>query len=387
MLDSTRRLLSETALRATRGVDPGLGLLLVALMAIGMVMMTSASLTLGESLAGDPMYYFNRQLFSVLVGMAIMLALFHVPLSFWQKTGPVWLTIGIVMLWGLLLPGVGHEVNGSTRWIRLGSFTLQVSEYVKVFAVMYFAAYLNRRGVQLGESFHALFVPCGVLALICAPLVFQPDFGTSVVLFAAVMGMVFLGGVHLGRFLAWVVGIGGSVFALLAVSSPYRLQRLTTFMDPWSDPFNHGFQLTQALIAYGRGGFWGQGLGGGMQKLFYLPEAHTDFIHAVIGEELGLLGSVLVLLLFIALLRKAFCIAREAALQKHLYAAYVAWGVGLMIALQAVFNIGVSMGALPTKGLTLPYISYGNNSMLAQCMLAGLLLRAARETVAPGKVA
>ena len=374
-------MLRDMSTRIFRGVDPGLALLFFALIAVGMVMMASASLSLGDRQVGDPMYYFNRQFFTVLVSIAMMLAFTHIPLAFWQKMSPVLLVSCVILLLVLLLPGVGRTVNGSTRWLQLGSFSLQVSEFAKVAAVMYFAAYLNRRRASMGESFFALFLPCGVLAVICAPMVLQPDFGTAVVVFVAVMGMVFLGGVHLGRFILWVVGLGGSIFAVLAVGSPYRLQRLTTFMNPWDDPFNHGFQLTQALIAYGRGGLWGQGLGGGMQKLFYLPESHTDFIHAVIAEELGLAGSMLILVLFFMLLRKSFSIAAAAARQKHLYAAYVAWGVGLFIVLQAVFNVGVSMGALPTKGITLPFISYGNNSMLAQCMLAGLLLRAARETV------
>lgn len=367
-----------------RGIDPGLALLLLALIGFGMVMMTSASVTLGERLVSDPMYHFVRQAATVALAVGIMLAMLQVPLVFWQKSSPWWLVLGIVLLLALLVPGVGRTVNGSTRWLEVGPLTLQVSEYVKFFALVYFAAYLHRRGAQLGESFLALLVPSLVLALVCGLIVLQPDFGTAAVLFAAVMGMVFLGGVSIMRFVMWVGGLGVSVFAVLAVSTPYRMQRLTTFMDPWSDPFNHGFQLTQALIAYGRGGFWGQGLGGGMQKLFYLPEAHTDFIHAVIGEELGLLGSVLVLALFMMLVWKSFQLARTAMESKHLYAAYIAWGVGLFIGLQAVFNIGVSMGILPTKGITLPFISYGNNSMLAQCMLAGLLLRVSRETVGSG---
>jgi cell division protein FtsW len=280
----------------------------------------------------------------------------------------------IILLAIVLIPGVGHSVNGATRWLNFGLFTFQVSEVAKLFLIIYLSGYLLRRGDEVKTNTMGFIKPMLILAVASGLLVLEPDFGAAAVLLMTGLGLIFLGGVRFGQFLLFVAGTL-CIMGLLAVSSPYRLARITSFLDPWADPFNSGFQLTQSLIAIGSGGWFGTGLGGSVQKLFYLPEAHTDFLYAIYAEEFGFAGQVCLIAVFGLFAWRCFAIARLALLREQAFGAYLAYGVGLLITLQAIINIGVNMGALPTKGLTLPFVSYGGNSILSMSFAVGLVLR------------
>lgn len=357
----------------------------VTLLALGLVMVYSSSITIADRQLGQPGYYLLRQSAFVITGLLLASLTFTLPLRLWQHAGPLLLLSGFVLLALVLVPGVGREVNGSMRWISLGPVNLQVSELVKLFVVVYLAGYLVRRGDEVRASIKGFLKPMLILALLGVLLLLEPDFGATAVMVATALGMMFLGGVRLWQFLVLLLLVLATL-AVLAVSSPYRMQRLTAFLDPWADPFNSGFQLTQALIAFGRGEWLGVGLGGSIQKLFYLPEAHTDFVFAVLAEELGLLGATLVILLFGIMVWRAFAIGKLAEAGGHGFAAYLAYGLGLWIGLQAYINIGVNMGVLPTKGLTLPLMSYGGSSIVVMCLVVALLQRVAyelRQSTAP----
>jgi cell division protein FtsW len=278
------------------------------------------------------------------------------------------------MLTLVLLPGIGKEVNGSTRWISFGVFNFQVSEAVKLFLIIYVAGYLVRHGEAVRTSILGFIKPMLMIGLAALLLLLEPDFGATVVIIGTVLGMMYLGGVRFTQFIAFL-GMFGLAAWLLVVSSPYRMERLTSFMNPWADPYDSGFQLTQSLIAIGTGGWFGTGLGGSVQKLFYLPESHTDFLFAVLSEELGFVGVCLVICLYSILFYRAVRIALLAEKSGNRFAAYVAYGIGIWLAMQAVINMGVNMGMLPTKGLTLPLMSYGGSSLIICCMAIGLLLR------------
>jgi len=348
--------------------------IIMFLILFGLVIVASSSVTIAERNFQNPLYYFWRQMFSVCIGLVLAFITLKIPMTIWQKSSVPMLLFGFVLLILVLIPGVGREVNGSLRWIHLGPFALQVSEPIKFIVIAYIAGYMVRREQQIRESFSGFVHPIIVLTVLAGLLLLEPDYGACVVLFATALGMLFLGGVPLSRFFAWGMVAISSLLSL-AVLSPYRLQRLISFSDPWQDPFNQGFQLTQALIAFGRGDLLGVGLGGSVQKLFYLPEAHTDFVFAVLAEELGLFGSTLVIFIFCFLVWRAFLIGYLAERVGQYFSAYFAYGCGLIIAIQAFINIGVNMGVLPTKGLTLPLISYGGNSIIVTCVLLGVLLR------------
>jgi cell division protein FtsW len=355
-----------------------------AILGIGLVMVTSASIALADRQAGGPLHYLYRQGAYVGLGVTLGLVTLRVPLAVWRRLSPGLLLASVVLLVLVLIPGVGHEVNGSMRWMDVGVVRMQPSELAKLFTVLYLAGYLVRRGDEVRLRFSGFLKPMALLVAVSGLLLLEPDYGTTVVLFATTLGMLFLGGVPLGRFLGWMAA-GVSVMAAMVLLAPYRLQRLTTFMDPWNDPFNTGFQLTQALIAVGRGGWLGVGLGASVQKLFYLPEAHTDFLVAVLAEELGLLGLLGVIGLFAFVVWRAFDLGRWAERRGEVFGAYAAYGIGLSLGLQALVNIGVNLGALPTKGLTLPLMSYGGSSMLVNCIAVGLLLRLAHELRVGGR--
>ncbi len=350
----------------------------ISLVALGLVMVASTSVAKADRAFGEPLYYFWRQGLYVAAGAAATLVAVWVPTNVWRRMGPLLLIFGMLLLGLVLVPGVGREVNGSLRWLPLGPLSLQPSELVKLFTAVYLAGYLVRRREEVQESVTGFLKPMVLLTLIAGLLLLEPDYGATVVLLATALGMLFLGGVPLMRFGGWVAA-AGAVMAGIVLLAPYRVQRLTAFMNPWADPFDSGFQLTQALIAIGRGEWLGVGLGNSVQKLFYLPEAHTDFLFAVLAEELGLVGMVMVIGLFTLLVWRAFGIAYRAELQGRLYSAHLAQGLGLIIGLQAFINIGVNLGVLPTKGLTLPLMSYGGSSMVVSCMAVGLLLRIDRE--------
>ena len=359
---------------------------LILLLSIGLVMVSSASLHISERSFHQPWYYTIRQAAFIGMGLVAALIVLRVPLVAWERLGPMLLICGMVLLVMVLIPGIGRKINGAARWINLGILNLQVSELIKLFVIVYMAGYLVRRGEEVRTTVKGFLKPMGVLGLIGVLLLAEPDFGATSVMLMTALGLLFIAGVRLWQFgvLIAVVAFG---MAMLAITSPYRMQRLTTFLDPWADPFASGFQLTQALIAIGRGEIWGVGLGAGVQKLFYLPEAHTDFLFSVMAEEFGLLGSVVVIGLFVTVVVRAFKIGSRAEKIGNHFDGYVAYGIGLWIGLQAFINIGVNMGVLPTKGLTLPLMSYGGSSIVVTCMAAALLLRVDYEVRRAGRQA
>ncbi|MFP4183210.1 MAG: putative lipid II flippase FtsW [Halorhodospira sp.] len=359
-------------------IDQRLVWVLLVAAALGLVMVASASTSVAEQAAGDPLYYLKRQALFVSMGIGAAVVALRVPLSTWERLGPGLMLAALALLLAVLIPGVGREVNGAVRWLPVGMFNLQVAEPVKVLIALYLAGFLVRRQEQLQVSTAAFLVPVTVAGGCAFLLLRQPDFGTALMLMALTLGLLFLAGVPLWRFLALVGGLV-AVATALVVYSPYRWQRVTAFMDPWSDPFNSGFQLTQSLIAIGRGEWLGVGLGGSVQKLFYLPEAHTDFVFSVLAEELGLLGVTVVVMLFAYIVWRSMRVGWECHRYRLPFAGYLAWAVGLALALQAFINMGVATGLLPTKGLTLPLFSYGGSSALATGAMAGLLLRCGYE--------
>ncbi|MES9817198.1 MAG: putative lipid II flippase FtsW [Candidatus Thiodiazotropha sp.] len=344
------------------------------LLCFGLVMVSSASMTVGDRLGGSPFFYVYRHLFAMFLGLLSAYLVFQIAMIQWQKAGPLLVFLGLCLLMLLLVPGIGKSVNGATRWIPLGGFNLQSSEFMKLFMVLYIAGYLVRRQDEVARSFWGFAKPMLLLIITSSLILLQPDFGTTVVLFATATGMLFLGGVVLYQFATLLVFAGVAGWALIYFS-PYRWQRMTTYLNPWDDPFNTDFQLSQALIAFGRGEISGVGLGNGIQKQFYLPEAHTDFIMAVVGEEFGLLGTVGVIFLFAFITWRAFQIGVKAEQAGQRFSSYTAYGLGLWIGMQAFINIGVNVGLLPTKGLTLPFMSYGGNSIIVACMMIAMLLR------------
>ena len=350
-----------------------------ALAVLGLVMVASASVTFADRELGRPFYYAIRQAIYIGGGVFVGSVLFRLPLSILAKMAQVLLLLSFVLLLLVLVPGVGVEVNGAVRWINVGLFRLQVSEPAKLLFIIYLAAYLARHGSEVRSQISGFLKPLGLLSIASVLLLLEPDFGATVVLAATVMGMIFMAGVKLTQF-AGMLGSGGLLLGGLAVSSPYRMERLTTFMNPWADPFDSGFQLTQSLMAIGRGEWLGVGLGSSVQKLFYLPEAHTDFVFAVLAEEFGLLGVCVIIALYTLLVWRAFIVAAQAAKADNLFASYLAYGIGIWFALQSFVNIGVNMGLLPTKGLTLPLMSYGGSSMVVMCAAVALLLRVDYET-------
>jgi len=341
------------------------------LLGLGLVMVASASL---HRIGNAPFFYVNRHLIALTIGLVGVLAVARIPIVYWERMGTTLYFLGLLLLVLVLVPGLGREANGATRWIPLGPFNLQSSEFMKLFLVIYIAGYLVRRQQEVVSSVKGFINPMILLLLACSLIMLQPDFGTTAVLLATAMGMLFLGGVPLWQF-GILLGLAGSALVGLVIISPYRLQRVTTFLDPWADVENSGYQLAQALIAFGRGEWFGVGLGSGIQKQFYLPEAHTDFLMAVIGEEFGLLGTLVVILLFAVIVWRSFRIAAQAGKRAQRFPFFAAQGFGLWLGMQAFINIGVNVGLLPTKGLTLPLMSYGGNSIIVACLVIGLLLR------------
>ena len=358
--------------------DPWILFLSISIILLGITMVGSASISIAEQNNGEPFYYLYRQLIATGLGMGLGSVVLFTPIKLWEKTGPVLLLISILLLIAVLLPGVGREVNGSARWIPMGAFNLQVSELAKLAMVIYLAGYLVRHNETVKKTFKGFIIPMMVLASVALLLLMEPDLGATVVISATAMGMLFLGGVRLWQFLVLMMVMAIAVYFLI-VLEPYRLERLQSFMDPWADPFNSGFQLTQSLIAFGRGELTGVGLGNSIQKLFYLPEGHTDFLFAVLAEELGGIGAITVIGLFSGLVIRVFVLAKTADQANKLFSAYLMFGLAIWIGLQAFVNIAVNMGVLPTKGLTLPLMSYGGSSMMIMCIVIALILRAEHE--------
>ena len=350
-----------------RGIDLDFPFLVgcLALLGLGLVMITSASSEVAAVQSGNPLYHMIRHLVYVSLGLGAGVLTMLVPIATWQRMGFLMLIGAFGLLVLVLVPGIGREVNGSMRWIGFSFFNVQPSEIAKVFVVVYLAGYLVRRQQEVRESWMGFFKPFIVLLPMAGLLLMEP---------ASAAAMLFLGGVGLFRFGLMVVLAVGAVFVLVQ-AQPYRMARLITFTDPWSDQFGSGYQLTQALIAFGRGEWFGVGLGNSVQKQFYLPEAHTDFVFSVLAEELGVVGSLLTVALFVFVTVRALYIGLWAEKAKQFFAAYVAFGLAFLWIGQFLINIGVNVGLLPTKGLTLPFLSYGGSSLVICCACVGLLLR------------
>ena len=351
----------------------------LALLGLGLVMVASSSISIAERQLSEPLYYFWRQFSYSMVGIVTAIIIFKIPLDFLQKTGPVLIVISMFLLLMVLIPGIGKEVNGSMRWLNLGIISLQVSEFVKLATVIYLAGYLVRHNEEVRTNLSGFIRPLGLIFIISSLLILEPDFGAVAVIAMTAMGMLWLGGASFFQFVFLMLTMGAAL-TLAAISSPYRMERLTTFLNPWADPFDSGFQLTQALIAFGRGEWFGVGLGSSVQKLFYLPEAHTDFVFAVLAEELGLFSVMIVIAVFCFIVIRALMIGRRAEKRERPFTAFLAYGLGIWLGLQAFINVGVNMGVLPTKGLTLPLMSYGGSSLIIMCVVIAMLLRADYET-------
>ncbi|MES1926115.1 putative lipid II flippase FtsW [Salinisphaera sp. T31B1] len=373
-----------TDMLALPRVRPDVALLgaLVVITCIGLVMVGSASVAVADRLTGEPMYFFYRQAIYALIGLVTAFVVLHVPLRFWQANTFTLLGGGLILLVVVLIPGIGSAVNGAQRWIDFGPVSMQVSEPARLCLILYVAGYASRRQVELATSWGGLFRPMFFMVLASFLLLLEPDFGAAAILVTVAGMILFLAGARLSYLLVLGAAAGGAV-VLLVLSSPYRLARLVSFADPWAHPYASGFQLTQSLIAIGRGQIGGVGLGNSVQKLLYLPETHTDFLFAIYAEEFGLIGSLLLIVLFSIVVWRGFVIGRRAIEAEQLFAGFVAYGMSAWLALQAFVNIAVNMGMLPTKGLTLPLMSYGGSSLVIMCLLCALLLRVDLETREP----
>ena len=355
-------------------LDPIIFSSALVLLLTGLVMVASASVEMSARYYGSSFYLLLKHLIYLFISIGIGLLALGLPIKFWEKMRLPLLLVGMLLLVLVLVPGVGREVNGSQRWIPFGPLTIQGSEFLKLFIVLYVAGYLARLKRNETSRLVSFLKPSVILVTVICLLMAQPDFGTSLVIMASVMGIIFLAGVPIKYFVPLlIISIVSGV--LLVVFEPYRFERLIVFTNPWEHPYEGGYQLTQALIAFGRGDLFGLGLGNSIQKLFFLPEAHTDFLFSIIAEELGLVGASLVIALFSFLVIRSLWLGGRALSVGLNFHAYVAYGAGLMLGIQAFVNLGVNLGVLPTKGLTLPLMSYGGNSLIVSCLLIGILLR------------
>ena len=345
------------------------------LLTVGLLMVTSASIALADREYGNAFYFLERQLIAAVLGLAAGFCLLKIPTRLWQGLGSWLAGLALALLVIVLIPGVGHTANGSTRWLSVAGINIvQVSEPARLMLLIYVADYAVRRNQELRSGFLGLVKPLLIVGAAAGLLLMQPDFGSAVLLLGMSFAVLFIAGARVRDVLALIVPVV-LLFAALARFSPYRMRRLMGFWNPWADPYGDGFQLTQSLIAIGTGEWTGLGLGASVQKLFYLPEAHTDFIFAVIAEEFGLVGSLVMIALYGVLIWRALAIARAAAARDANFQAYVAFGLGIWLAIQALINLGVNMGVLPTKGLTLPLVSFGRSSLIVTLAALGLLLR------------
>ncbi len=360
--------------RLPEALDSQILLIYGILAMIGLIMVSSASIGIADVQMNDPFYYGKRQFLRLVLAVLLVWIAYRIPTKIWRDNGMILMLSSLVLLALVIIPGIGKTVNGATRWLDLIVFTIQVSEIAKLFLIIYLSGYLIRRSSEIKSDIMGFIKPMIILAVASGLLLLEPDFGAAAVLLMTGMGMIFLGGVQFRHFIVFVAGTL-SIMVLMVMISPYRMARVTSFLDPWADPFDSGFQLTQSLIAIGSGGTFGTGLGGSIQKLFYLPEAHTDFLFAIYSEEFGLIGAVFLIFIYSWLVFRCFQIGKTALLKSKPFGAYLVYGVGLLVSIQALINMGVNMGALPTKGLTLPFISYGGNSILIMSFAVGLVLR------------
>lgn len=354
--------------------DKLLLIVVLVLMCIGLVIVASASIPEGIAISSDPFRFLKRQLIYVFICLCIMATIVNVPFDFWYKRQMLILTLSLIALLAVLL--IGTEVNGSHRWLRLGPINMQPSEFAKLAIVLFLASYLVRRQEEVVDTIKGFIKPLIVLSLFAILLLLQPDLGSTVVIVVVMMGMLFIANAKLVNFIAIIVSLLAVIVALV-VMSPYRMARVVGFLDPWADPFGRSYQLTQSLMAFGRGGWFGQGLGNSVQKLKYLPEAHTDFIMAILAEELGFIGVSIVIALEFILVYRAFSIGKKALALKTpmVFSGYVAIGIAIWFFFQTAVNIGAASGIAPTKGLTLPLVSYGGSSLISIAIAVALLLR------------
>lgn len=359
---------------AVQTFDWMLPLVVLGLISFGLIMVASASIDSAAEHYNDAWFFTKRHAIYLLLAAISSALLATVPSAIWQRYAGVLLMLGFVLLIIVLIPGVGRSVNGSQRWLSAGPISVQVSEVMKFCLILFFASFLARKQEKIAAGWAVFMTMIVIMAVVVLLLLMQPDFGSAVVICFTCGAMMFVGGVRLFRFIVLaLIAIAG--LSAMAILSPYRWQRLVTFMDPWSDQFSSGYQLVQSLIAFGRGEWFGVGLGNSIQKLFFLPEAHTDFVFAIISEELGLVGAVGLISAFVVMIYKIFSISRRASEQGKLFISFVSFGVAIMLAGQAFVNMGVAAGLLPTKGLTLPLISYGGSSLLVTCALLTLVTR------------
>ncbi|MEM9532640.1 MAG: putative lipid II flippase FtsW [Pseudomonadota bacterium] len=369
--------------RAPLLLDPWILASALMLAALGIIMITSASLAIAENQGIHPLFYAFKHVVALTLGTLLALICLRLPLANLEKASPLLMLLCFPALMVVFVPGFGVTVNGATRWVRTGLLNFQVVEAVKIMLAIYLAGYAVRHSEALRSRFLGSVKPLGVACVMATLLLAQPDFGGAVLLLGMTGAVIWQAGARfrdLGALALFLLPVG----IWVAMSESYRLQRLVSFLDPWADPYSGGFQLTQALIAVGRGEWLGVGLGGSVQKLFYLPEAHTDFILAVLAEELGLIGVLVVMVLFAVLVVRGLIIAMQALHNGQYFAGYLAYGLSFVIGLQALVSIGVNFGVLPTKGLTLPLVSSGGSSALMSCVMLGLLLRVAHEVASEG---
>lgn len=367
-------------------VRPDLFLLgtLVVILCLGLVMVGSASVAVAERMFGDSMHFFYRQAVYGVIGLVIAFVVLHIPMRLFEANTFTMLGVGLILLVIVLVPGLGHSVNGARRWLDLGPIALQASEPARLCLILYVAGYAARRQLELATTWGGLFRPMLFMVVASFLLLLEPDFGAATILVTVAGIILFLAGARLFNLIV-LAGVGAASLAMLIVSSPYRLQRVVSFSDPWAHPFASGFQLTQSLIAIGRGQITGVGLGNSVQKLSYLPETHTDFLFAIYAEEFGLIGSLVLIVLFSIVVWRGFAIGRRALDAGQLFGGFLAYGLSAWLVLQAFVNMAVNMGLLPTKGLTLPLMSYGGSSLVMMCVLCALLIRVDLEARAPAR--
>ena len=340
----------------------------------GLLILSSASAHFSDSIYGNPSAIFNRQFFYFILGIIGLFACFFVPLNFWSSYDRLFITFGILLLFLVFIPGIGIEVNGANRWIRIAGFGLQPSEIMKFLSILYISCYSVRRIKEIQTHWLGFFRPALIIISIISIILIQPDLGSSAVIFISVLGVLFVAGVKIQQFLI-VALLGVIAITMMIIFVPWRWERIISFIDPWSDPWGSGYQLTLSLMSIGRGDWFGVGLGQGLMKMGYLPDAHTDFIFSVIVEEMGILGGFAIISLLFGLSFRIFFIGRESLLRKNFFGFYFSFGVGLLLGLHTFINVGVSSGLLPTKGLTLPLISGGGTNLIIVCLMIGLILR------------
>lgn len=369
----------STTIKKFAAIDKWLLGSIAGIVILGLVMVASASIDISEKQFGSPFHFLVRQMIFLFVALVLARFILRTPMKKIAELSPNVFIFSLVLLILVLIPHIGRSINGSSRWIGVGSIGLQVSEFAKLATILYLSGYLVRQNAQIQQHISGFIRPLCVLAVVAILLLKEPDFGASVVIISTAMAMMLLAGMRLQYFVILLLGVGG-VFAFLAFESPYRLLRITSFLHPWENQYSSGYQLTQALIAFGNGGFFGVGLGSSIQKLFYLPEAQTDFLFAVLAEELGLIGITLVFALYSILTFRSLVIAKKAHEIGDYYSSFVAFGVGIWLGLQFLINVGVNAGVLPTKGLTLPLMSYGGSSLLIDICAIAILFRIDYET-------